>query len=217
MDFWILLRKGLNNSFGIAWKLHNWYKKFLRKGKKIYSSFMAFVYPPLCLVCHKRLNVLSHLFCDACQQEWPWVERPSWEIEHPKLSRDVDSSATCEPIQAPLALVRAFQSGHTFLVETMAALMILQWERLQWPLPDRVVPLIGSNTRYLSKKARETRLLADQVAQLLLNQRASSLESLCSRETILFISIYEDRKTFEEKVWHLAGGFHRQVLSLSFF
>lgn len=191
------------------------WKRVQKELSKQSAVFGSLIYPPLCLACDERLSALSRLFCDACQQEWPWIQRPP-QKEGDIPPRMIDSSATCEPLGAPLALMRAFRSGHFFLAETMASLMVVQWKRLGWPLPDRVVPLLGSKIRLFSKKGKETRLLADEVAQMLLNKRAGSLDSVCARETILFISLYEDPKAFEEKVWCFTGGFHRQILSLSF-
>lgn len=147
-------------------------KHLLRKG-------IDFIFPPLCLHCEKLLDNGNHLFCRGCagffelidpttrclfcfaenEGRAPCLECLKKKRWHLKLA------AACDYLGAVGSLVKGIKYGRMpYLVKTASAFMAAQFERLQWPQPDLIIPVPrrewfqGENHAHLLAKSLACRL-----------------------------------------------------------
>lgn len=58
-------------------------------------------------------------------------------------------------------------ANQPYLARGMAAYLMLQFDRLQWPLPDAIVPVPISLTRWLGRGYNQSTLLAQELSRYL--------------------------------------------------
>lgn len=74
------------------------------------------------------------------------------------------------------ALVKQFKYGrHAFLAQPMAAYLAAQTIRLDWPLPDYIVPAPLSSMRYLTRGFNQSEQLALEMSNILGSSMALAL------------------------------------------
>jgi ComF family protein len=54
-----------------------------------------------------------------------------------------------------------------YLAKGMAAYLVIQWGRLQWPLPDAIIPIPLSFSRWIERGYNQSQLLAHEMGELL--------------------------------------------------
>lgn len=134
------------------------------------------LFPPICSLCRGRGK---NLLCFDCQ-EWLAPPDPSTRCRHcfaemESSSRLCRQCAKSPILQAPSAVLfeqspvasawRALllQEGEGELARIAASLLVLQWGRLEWPLPDRIalIPAKGK-TRMLQAIAEEAAAMVEK-------------------------------------------------------
>lgn len=141
---------------------------------QIVSSWLDLLFPPICALCKVREK---NLLCSDCQE---WLAPPDPAVRCGHCFVEMGSSAPlCQQcvkspaLQAPRANLfdpspvasawksLLLQEEDSEFARIAASLLILQWGRLNWPLPDRIaiVPAKG--------KTRQLRSIAGIAAALL--------------------------------------------------
>jgi predicted amidophosphoribosyltransferase len=105
-------------------------------------------------------------------------------------------------------LVKAFKYGHRpFLAKGMAAFMVVQFFRLEWPFPDLIIPIPQSITHYFLRRFHHSFSLATEMGKLLqrpvdnlLKRRNGDFSQAClsyEKRNELFVSSFLWKKRKE--------------------
>jgi len=66
------------------------------------------------------------------------------------------------------SLVRHLKyANRPYLAQGMAAFLVVQFDQLQWPIPDALIPVPLSFTHWLQRGYNQSRLLAEEMGRLL--------------------------------------------------
>lgn len=140
---------------------------------------MNFFFPPLCFHCDTLMKRSGQLFCSGCAKDFELATIEGRcrycfsEVEGGGICRfcllgkrwHVKMAAAVDYQGATATLVKLLKGGKIpYLAESAAAFMLIQWERLKWPLPDAVVPI---PSRFLFWKINHAELIARHVARML--------------------------------------------------
>ena len=220
------------------------------------QQLIQLIYPSLCLSCQQRANH-SHLLCPSCSEHLTLIDpehrckRCFGEIDNPGVCpscRQGDlffksHAAVCERMGPPLALLSYFQRGDIGLAKTIASLMVVQHTKLNWPLPDWIIPYPLHLFPRLSSGGKLTHWVAAEIGKLLgkplcsplykainssyftqreekgtpLMLRASfSKDIQLADRTLLLVSLAPDLDELKVACRLLQEEFPRQIFSLSF-
>ncbi|MCB1136642.1 MAG: ComF family protein [Chlamydiia bacterium] len=141
------------------------------------------VFPPSCLSCAAPRSADLQYFCQECQASLQLVDAEDRceRCFQPLLGED-DLCRRCLNSHSPLctmaltvgyepaaqALVRELKyGGKSYLAKGIAALMLAQWVRLDWPVPDWIVPVPISFGHFLRRGFNQTRLIAEYLSDAL--------------------------------------------------
>lgn len=157
---------------------------FVAIGQRLQKSVLHLVYPTKCLHCQALLppeslvlcsvcasllelasphdrcpicfNLLSEDFtvpCDECSQYPPHYFRmaAAFDYEGPAVS----------------LVKRLKYANQPYLAQGMAAFLVAQFDRLQWPMPNALVPIPLSFTHWLERGYNQSALLAEEMGRLL--------------------------------------------------
>jgi len=96
-----------------------------------YKKCLDFIYPPLCLHCDSYISEGAILFCPSCSCFFDYL--PPDQSDQAACFAYTDSVAT---------FVKALKGKRMpFLAKTAAALLLVHFDRLDWPSPDLIVPV----------------------------------------------------------------------------
>lgn len=154
----------------------------IREG--VWKSLLHLTFPAKCLHCHTLIPPSSSVLCSSCSS--------LLELSHPEGRcplcynlKEEDSPYPCSECthypspylrmasafdyQGPAAsLVRRLKySQQPYLARGMAAFLIAQLDCLEWPIPDAIVPVPQSLTRWLERGYNQSQLLADEMGSFL--------------------------------------------------
>ena len=117
------------------------------------KAWIDCAFPPLCKVCKERCR--TRLLCPSCWELCSPLD-PVHRCRH--CFQEIEEDALCQRCRCEprLSFPSAFVFESTtsaFCVcreakeapEALAAFLFVQWERLQWPVPDAVIPLPGAS------------------------------------------------------------------------
>lgn len=158
-------------------------KAILKIGKAICKSFVDLAYPPLCFSCNELLYD-SEILCEKCQSFMELLDpqnrckqcfsediekRKSICFNCTKQSPFFDAAATAFDYMGPAAsLIRKFKySNQPFLAKGLSAYLAAQYLRLEWPMPDLIVPVPITLTHWLQRGYNQSFLLAEELGLLL--------------------------------------------------
>lgn len=147
-------------------------------------SLLALIYPPLCLACEASLPGQTKSFlCLGCSTLLELLEtnaRCSFcfgEVAEGKkicgdcLKRDSPLQGVAAALEywGPAAsLVKCLKYQHqTYLAAGLAAFLVAQFARLNWPWPDFIVPVPQSWVKWCFRGYNQSLLLALEVGKLL--------------------------------------------------
>lgn len=147
---------------------------------KVFRKLVELIYPPLCLCCQQRTNHLRHLFCQLCLEHLALLDqehrcaRCFAEIEHTGTCRTCLAqhipykrhAAACENFGPPYALLNHLQRGEAALAKTIASLMVMQHNRLDWPVPDWIIPCPTHLFPSLYLEGKLTSQVASEIGQI---------------------------------------------------
>jgi ComF family protein len=122
----------------------------------------------LCSVCASLLDLASlHNRCPVCFNFLEEGEIPCEECCHtPPLYLRMAAAFDYEG--PAVSLVRRLKYAHQpYLTQGMAAFLVAQFDRLQWPMPDALVPVPLSFTHWLERGYNQSALLAEEMGRLL--------------------------------------------------
>lgn len=153
--------------------------------KNVGRSFLNLVYPPLCLHCRELLGTEDPLFCSSCLQLLTPIEPAercpccfSCEF-NPEIERVchrcriqqtfLKSIGAVFDYEGPAgSLVRQMKYGGQFyLAKGAGAFLAMQFLRLDWPLPDLIVPMPISFLRRVERGYNQSLLLAQSLGKIL--------------------------------------------------
>lgn len=144
----------------------------------VINSLRDFIFPPLCLhcqeltdrtllcrACSELLQILplegrcaycfvpSESVCDKCRQRIPSFKKAAAVFDH---------------LGPAAALIHALKyNNRPDLAKDFAAFMIVQFTRLNWPIPDLIVPVPQSLSHYVMRGYNQSTLIANEFAKLL--------------------------------------------------
>lgn len=140
------------------------------------------IYPPRCLHCSASLANDQNYFCLECASK---LELVKLQNRCPTCFADLDGCFRC-PIcrhRSPLlkgiaaafdyvgvaqTLLKQFKHGaQPYLAKSAASFLIMQFFRLDWPLPDLIVPLPQAVLHGIERGYNQSLLLAEVVGSLL--------------------------------------------------
>jgi hypothetical protein len=146
---------------------------------------------------------------------------------------------TCEAIGPSQTILSSYRKGSVLLSSVIGSLMALQFLKLNWPLPDYIVPLSLPLYQRMSIGADYNKLLSSEVGkvlgcpvlialkcafnfQFLSHAEADKLrfalrsDRAIADKTILLISDRNDSDLIRKASHVLKEGFPKQIYSLSF-
>jgi predicted amidophosphoribosyltransferase len=151
------------------------------------DSFLNLIYPPLCLHCGDSLAKEERQFCTPCLQNLALIEpsercplcfceRPCMRCRNHPLGLE-RLAAACEREGPAATLLNLLKRGDSpYLAKGAAALMAAQFLRLEWPLPDLLVPIPLSFLRWWAHGYNPSELLAHSLSEILDRPVASLLK-----------------------------------------
>ena len=152
--------------------------------ENLQKSLLHLAYPTKCLHCEILLPPSSLVLCPACAS---LLELASLDDRCPgcfNLLEDEDSLQCTHCSQYPShyiqmaasfdyqgpasSLVKRLKySNQPYLAKGMAALLVTQLDRLQWPLPDALVPVPISFSHWIDRGYNQSALIAEELGRLL--------------------------------------------------
>jgi competence protein ComFC len=153
--------------------------QFLAKG------VLNLIYPPLCIHCHGEMLDDAALLCSDCL---PLLQLIEAQERCPVCfrSRGAGSRSPCRAcamggdlhfdgiaaafdyIGPAASLIRKMKYGNQpNLARGMAALMITQFLKMEWPIPDLVIPVPITLTHWIQRGYNQSALLAKEIGALL--------------------------------------------------
>ncbi len=138
------------------------------------------IYPMRCLHCSESQAVSKGLFCPVCLQQlvpidpetrcpFCFGETESCALSCTKAKSACDRiAAVYDYLEAPATLVKKFKYGGQFyLANGIGALMTTQFLKLQWPMPDYIVPMPIPFLKKVERGYNQSYLIAQVIAKLL--------------------------------------------------
>lgn len=153
--------------------------------RSILDSFLHLLYPPLCLYCQATLEDASLIFCGSCTDLLQCLDPTCrcrycfTELDGPRnplvctacLKQPVafhGLAATFDYAGPAACMVKRMKYGNQpQLASGAAAFMVAQFARLDWPMPDVIVPAPMPWIRQLTRGYNQSQWLADEVGKYL--------------------------------------------------
>ncbi len=151
----------------------------------LFKSIVDLIYPPLCIHCDESLDRDDSLFCKSClellslivpEERCPYCfsvdfnaeteKCCQWCLEHPPLFERMGAAFDYEGVAASLIKQMKY-GGQPFLAKGAAAYLVAQFVRLDWPMPDCIVPMPMAPLRRLERGYNQSLLLAESVGAFL--------------------------------------------------
>lgn len=148
------------------------------------NSLQHLLYPSQCLHCHDLTPPDSSLLCESCalllelldpEERCPFCfglkrNQSSHEClfccRNPSLL--YHTGAAFDYIGPAATLVKKLKYGNQpHLARGLAAFLVAQFDRLNWPLPDALIPVPLSFSHWLERGYNQSALLAEEMGSLL--------------------------------------------------
>lgn len=148
------------------------------------KSFLDLFYPPLCLHCGESVEENLHHLCKSCLHLLELID----PLERcpicfsPQEARIKAICKSCQQTPHPLrqcasvfeylgpaaSLVKKMKySNQPYLAKGLAGYLAAQFLRLEWPLPDIIVPVPISFTHWVDRGYNQSLLLAHELSLIL--------------------------------------------------
>jgi competence protein ComFC len=172
---------------------------------QVWAALKNLLFPALCLHCKEES---AHTLCSSCLFQLTLLE-PEERCPHCFSALDEGhrvclrcleqrhffkkAASAFEQMGPAASLLREFKYGdRPHLAQSLAALMILQFFRLDWPLPDLITSVPQSALRRFRRGYNQSALLAKEIAYTL-ERPALSLLRRCSGDIPQTSKNKEDR------------------------
>lgn len=159
-------------------------KKLLRLAKHCGKAFLHLAYPPICLHCREPIQEKFSIFCGECFLQLELIDPlercpycfsadfypekrvcPQCSRRAPILNR---TAAVFDYIGPAADLIRGMKYGNQpYLAKGAAAFMAAQIVRLDWPLPDYIVPAPMPLTKWLQRGYNQSYLIGTFLSEFL--------------------------------------------------
>lgn len=207
------------------------FREFLTLLKEgLQKSWLHLAYPTKCLHCQTLLPPESLVLCSACAS--------LLELIHPNdrcptcFNLSIENCITLcdECLQYPshyfrvaaafdyegpaISLVKRLKyANQPYLAQGMAAFLVTQFDRLQWPIPDALIPVPLSFTHWLERGYNQSALLAQEMGRLLQCPVWNSLKRQSGNFSQAALTL-EQRKAVEGNQFRRNSGYslHGKVL-----
>lgn len=146
------------------------------------SLFLQLVYPPLCLHCEEWISGKRFLLCPICRELLSLLDADKRCLHCFSCLEQGYFCQKCREKASPLTRVAAafdYQgpaatlihhlkfANAPYLAKEIAAFMMVQFSRLDWPLPDYIIPVPLSFTHFLKRGYNQSQLIAQEIGHLL--------------------------------------------------
>lgn len=142
------------------------------------------VYPPLCLHCSAVIDGESPLFCPPCQsllemishhERCPYCFSPDYSLSQrycPQCSKRPPVlyriAAVFDYVGPAATLVKKMKySNQPHLAKGGGAFLAAQFLKLEWPIPDVVIPVPMALTHWIDRGYNQSELLAQQFTDII--------------------------------------------------
>lgn len=184
------------------------------------------VYPTKCLHCHLLLSPNSLVLCSPCasllelaslHERCPICFQvledggalPCSECSH-QSSHYFRMAAAFDYEGVAASLVKRLKySQQPYLAKGMAAFLFAQFDILQWPMPDALIPVPLSLTRWLERGYNQSALLAEELG-LLLDRPVWQVMKRQSGDFSQAALNFEQRKALESHSFKVKSSFALQ-------
>lgn len=151
---------------------------------KFKDSLLSLLYPPHCLHCSENVENIDQLVCNTCSTLLDLLN----PLEHclicfsdkclhedgvckrcHQTKQLIKRSASCFEYSGPAAaIIKKFKySNNPQLAGGIGAFMAAQFVRLEWPIPDLIVPVPINLTHWIDRGYNQSALIAEQLGGLL--------------------------------------------------
>lgn len=191
---------------------------------KLLEACSHFIYPSYCLHCQTLLFQDKKHLCQTCFETLAFLEPEEhcsicftfkdsslceFCLSHPQAFFFDRSAAAFSYDTAASSLVKAIKYGNqAYLSEGLGAMMALQFERLNWPVPDVIVPVPIAWDRRLIRGFNQSQLLAESLSKFLKIPMANVLKRSFGDYSQAGLS-HEQREQLKEKNSFYLKGNHQ--------
>ncbi|CUI16067.1 putative amidophosphoribosyltransferase [Candidatus Protochlamydia naegleriophila] len=154
-----------------------------RLWQELKHSCLHLCFPARCLHCKDVLPPQQSIFCNSCASLLELIDPEGRcqtcfsvkeEMSHDCLickrypSLFLRKAAAFDYLGPPSILVRQLKyANQPYLAKGMGAFLFAQFERLEWPLPDALVPVPLSFSHWLQRGYNQSLLLAEELGKLM--------------------------------------------------
>lgn len=188
----------------------------------------ALLFPPICRHCQKELPSSLNLLCESCQGALRLLDVrmrcrscfASTEALHCSdcLEEGINHKISCASCfdysDVAKSLVLSFKFDDSpYLAPLLAGFMLLQYDRLGWPLPDHITYIPQSFLRAVSRGYNQSALLAHALGRFLERPVVSLLEK--RHFTLSQRSLdRRDRESTSRELYRVENGVYKDKLIL---
>lgn len=133
------------------------------------ASSLHLCFPARCLHCQDGLPPSQAVLCLSCASLLELIsplDQCSASLRYPSLFL---RTAAAFDYEGPAAtLVKHLKYAHQpYLAQGLGAYLFTQWHALAWPVPDALIPVPLSFSRWFERGYNQSALLAEELSQLL--------------------------------------------------
>lgn len=153
-------------------------------GQELKKSLLHVLYPTSCLHCHSLLPPESLVLCASCASLLDLIQPYERCATCFNVLEDFSPGICHDCVQYPshytrmgsafayegpaASLVRHLKySNRPYLSQGMSGFLVAQFDQLQWPMPDALIPVPLSFTHWLERGYNQSMLLAQEMGKLL--------------------------------------------------
>ncbi len=204
----------------------SWVKKITQLASFVRQSCLDFLFPTSCLFCRELLSRSNTPFCPTCVSLFEPIQPLErcpycFSIEVDSVNRHCAScrqetrylyrqGAVFDYIGPPAALIKNMKYAQKpYLAKGAAAFMVAQWARMEWEMPDLVVPVPMALTHWLERGYNQSELISAAIADLLGKPMKRLLKRKSGDYSQAGLSLHQ-RKTLTGKHFYLDSRVHFQ-------
>lgn len=145
------------------------------------QALLHLFYAPRCLHCTEGLENIELHLCETCQESLELASVHDrcprcfsfWRGGRCEVCRHlapswIKGAFAFEEIGPPASLIFRLRSGREpYLAKSVASFMVTQWARLDWPLPDAIVPVPKTWLHRLQQGEHSSVLIAKEISCLM--------------------------------------------------
>jgi competence protein ComFC len=149
-----------------------------------WGAFVHLIYPALCIHCSQNTVHYRRLICEECKALFTLID-PLERCPRCFIALPENGSLSCERcgeqrnpfkglaaafdhIGPAASFISALKYGGRFkLAKDAAAFMLVQFSRLHWPMPDAIVPVPQSFSRWMMRGYNQSHLIAQEFGKMI--------------------------------------------------